>query len=359
MNTSNARKRFPVRYIVLALLIGLAAVVLFVLKRPAAAETGQPPLPVEIVVPTVGTIEKTMTLNSYVQSDSVVTIFPKVSGTLSALDAEIGTQLSAGQTIAKIDPQPYRLALNQAQAFYDGTKSTYERAKQLYGSGATSQQNYDQALAQYQDAKSRFELAQLHLSYTTITSPVDGTVIRRHVSDGALVSQSVPIVTISNTHTLVINTEIPEMDALAFQKNRRTMRIRAHIPAMGDKPYTVRIRNIAPSVNVRTRTFEVQCEIDGDTSGILPGMFTSVTFVVDERSGVSYLPYTALVGGDQLWYVDSAGTAQSMLFTPSYGNDQYFQIPAEYADRRFILAGQHFLSAGTRVRIDSTTRAGK
>jgi len=136
------------------------------------------------------------------------------------------------------------------------------------------------------------------------------------------------------------------------------MPIRAVIPAMGESSYSLRIRNIAPAVDIRSRTFEVQCEIDGDTSGILPGMFARVTFVIDSRKDVSYLPYTALVGGDQLWYVDSAGAAQPLSFTPGYHNDQVFEIPAEYAHHRFILAGQHFLSAGTRVRIVSTTRAG-
>lgn len=358
MSRSEGRRRFPVRYLVLILLIGLAAVVWFVLERPKASAAAQVILPVDVVLPAEGTIEKTITINSYIQSDSVVTVLPKVSGTLISLSADIGTHLTAGQVIARIDPQPYRLALDQAESAYDAARSTYDRTKQLYDSGATSRQTYDQATAQYQNARSRYQLAQLNLGYTSISSPVDGTVIVRHLSNGALVSPSVPVVTISNTHALVISTEIPEMDALTFEKNRRTMPVRAVIPAMGQTPYQARIRNVAPAVNVQSRTFEVQCEIDGDSSGILPGMFAQVTFVIDSRKAVRYLPYTALVGGDQLWYVDSAGTAQPLSFTPSYHNDEVFEIPAQYADHRFILAGQHFLSAGTPVKVVSTTRAG-
>ncbi len=346
------------RYLVLLLLIGGAAVVWFVLERPAAKSVEQAVLPVEVVEPGSGTIEKSITIYSYVRSDSVVTVLPKVSGTLISLSADIGTRLSAGQAIARIDPEPYKLALDQAQSAYEAAKSTYERTRKLHESGAASQQAFDQATAQYQNAKSQYELAQLNLGYTSISSPVDGTVIVRHVSNGALVSPSVPIVTISNTHALVISTEIPEMDARTFEANRRTMPVRAVIPAMGDTPYRLRIRNIAPSVDVRSRTFEVQCEIDGETTGILPGMFAEVTFVIDHRDGVRFLPYTALVGGDQLWYVDGDGKAQPISFTPGYHNDEIFEIPAEYADRKFILSGQHFLSAGAPVRVVSTTKAG-
>ncbi|HUX51107.1 MAG TPA: efflux RND transporter periplasmic adaptor subunit [Spirochaetia bacterium] len=358
MSNDESRKRFPMRYLVLLLLVGLAAVVWFVLERPRTAPAEQAPLPVDVVLPGVGTIEKTMTIYSYVKSDSVVTILPKVSGTLLSLDAGIGTILRAGETVAQIDPQPYRLALDQARAQYDGAKSAYDRTNKLYDAGSASRQNYDQALAQYQNAQSQYELAQLQLGYTTISSPVDGTVIQRHVSQGALVSPSVPLVTISNAHTLVIETEVPEMDARTFEKQKSSMQIRAVIPAMGANPYTLRIRNIAPAINVHTRTFAVQCEIDGDTADILPGMFAVVTFVVDHRSSVAYLPFTALVGGDRLWFVNSSGTAESIAFTPSFSNNDYFEIPSQYADRRFILSGQHFLSAGARVKVASTTRAG-
>jgi len=358
MSKDESRKRFPVRYLVLLALVALAAVVWFVLERPRSVATEQEPLPVDVVLPAVGTIEKTMTIYSYVKSDSVVTIVPKVSGTLLSLDAGIGTTLHAGETVAQIDPAPYRLALDQARSQYDGAKSAYDRTKKLYDGGSASRQNYDQALAQYQNAQSQYKLAQLQLGYTTISSPVDGTVIQRHVSQGALVSPSVPLVTISNAHTLVIETDVPEMDARTFETQKSSMQIRAVIPAMGNEPFTLRIRNIAPAINVHTRTFAVECEVQGDTTNILPGMFAVVSFVIDHRSGVTYLPFTALVGGNALWYVDGSGTAQSIGFTPTFSNDQYFEIPSRYADRRFILSGQHFLSVGARVKVASTTRAG-
>jgi multidrug efflux pump subunit AcrA (membrane-fusion protein) len=119
---------------------------------------------------------------------------------------------------------------------------------------------------------------------------------------------------------------------------------------MGDVIYRLRIRNIAPAVDVRTKTFEVQSEIEGDTAGILPGMFTEVTFVLDAKKNAPYLPFEALVGGDQLWYINDAQAASRVRFTPEYYNDDYFELPAKYAGYTFILAGQHFLAEGTRVK---------
>ena len=350
-------KSTALKVIVVVVLIAIAVVVWFGLKGPLPEHTPTGPLPVETVKPTVGTLEKTVTLNSYVSSDSVVTVLPKVSGTITELDADVGTRLTPGQLIAKIDPAPYQISLNQAKAAFDGASSVYERQKQLHASGATSQQNFDSAQAQYENAKSQYELAKLNLSYTSITSPVEGTVVLRHASDGALVSQSVPIVTISNTHALVVKVDVPEDYVRTFESRRGTMQITASIPAMGTRSYRLRIRNIAPAIDVKSKTFSVECEIEGDTSGIIPGMFTEVSFVLDERRNLTYLPYTALVGSNTLWYVDSKGTAQFISLTPGFHNDNYFELPDEYRGYTFILAGQHFLSRGSRVRAVSSNQA--
>jgi membrane fusion protein (multidrug efflux system) len=345
-----------------AILIILAAVaffVWFVVKRPTPPPQTEQILPVRTVRATVGDLDRTMTLDSVVGSDSVVTVFPKVSGNLISLDADVGTDLKPGEVIGKIDPALYRIALNQAKAVYDGAGSVYERQKRLYSSGATSQRNFDRAQAQYENAKSQYELAKLRLTYTTITSPVVGAVVERHVSNGALVSPSVPIVTISNTRALVVRTGVPGSYARTFETRRETMAITASIPAMGDRVYHLRIRSISPFIDVRSKTFLVECEIDGDTSGILPGMFAQVTFVLDRRRGVAYLPYAALVGSDTLWYIDAKGRARDITFTPAYHNDTFFELPDRYKDYTFILAGQHFLSAGTPVRSTNSGRAAK
>jgi len=339
-----------VKALVIVALVTVALLVWVFVQRPAQQPQKAQALPVQTIRAKRGTLEKTMVLDSYLASDSVVTVLPKVSGTLLTLSVDVGSPLQAGELVAKIDPQPYEIALNQAKAAFDGATSLYERQKQLYASGATSQQNFDSAQTQFENAKSQYELAKLNLSYTTITSPVEGTVVQRHVSRGAMVSQSVPIVTISNTDALVIRSNVPERYARLFHDRGLEMEISASIPAMGLDSHRLRIRTMSPAIDVRSKTFSVECEILGDTSGILPGMFSQVTFVLESKDNVLYLPFTALVGGNTLWYVGSDGTARFITVESGFHNDAFFELPSEYQGYDFILAGQHFLSGGTPVR---------
>lgn len=339
------------RVFILLVLIAAAGAIWFYLKSAVPPPQPESVLPVQTIQPTVGKLERTITLDSYVESQSVVTVLPKVSGQLVELNAEVGTHLKAGEVIAKIDPTRFQLEENQAKALYDGAKSVYERLKKLASSGAASQQNFDEARTQYENARSEYALAKLHLSYTTIVSPVNGTVVERHVSNGALVAPSVPIVTITDNRALVIHTHVPEQDVRLFEQKRKTMPITATIPAMGAHAYPLRIRTIAPLVDVTTKTFTVECEFTGETNGIFPGMFAQVRFVLDSKTEIPYLPYGVLVGGNTLWYVSGEDRAESIDFTPSYHNDDFFEVPQKYREYHFILSGQHFLTAGAPVRV--------
>ena len=224
--------------------------------------------------------------------------------------------------------------------------------EQLYQANATSKQNYDQAKSQYDAAKSQYELAQLQFDYTEITAPVGGVVLQKHTSEGSLVAQQVPIVTIGDLDRLVVNAKIPEKYYAFFETNRNTMEIEAELPAMEEKDMNIRIETISPFISPETKTFEVRCTLTGETSLIRPGMFIYLTFILDKKSDVLYLPFETLVGGDTLWYIQPDNcSADTVTHAPSFYNDEVFEIPDEYEEYPFIIEGQNFLREGQKCRV--------
>jgi len=163
IGSERAPKRAAVSTVVKSLvavaLVAAALLVWLFFKQPSSPPSAEQVLPVETVRPAVGTLDRTVMLDSHVASDSVVTVLPKVAGTLISLPVDVGSLLRSGDMIAQIDPSPYQIAVNQAKAIYDGATSTYERQRQLYATSATSRQSYDQARTQYENAKSQYDLA--------------------------------------------------------------------------------------------------------------------------------------------------------------------------------------------------------
>ncbi|MFP4564236.1 MAG: efflux RND transporter periplasmic adaptor subunit, partial [Spirochaetia bacterium] len=291
-------------------------------------------------------------LNGYVESESMVTVLPKISGTLEKLTVDIGDTVTRGQVIGAVDSEPYELNVRQAEAAYLAAKSTYERTKQLYEAQATSRQNYDMAKSQYDAAKSQYELARLNFGYAEVTAPVDGVVLVKHTDVGSLVATQVPLVTLGDLNDLRVKAKIPENHYAFFAEKGQAMEVRAEIPALGGREVSVRVKAVAPYISPESKTFETICFLTGDPGIVRPGMYIRLTFVLEKRRDIDFLPNDCLVAGRHLWYVDpETCKARRFEFEPEYANEESMQIPKDYREYAFIIEGQHFLKEGQLCRV--------
>lgn len=335
---------------VMAVIAALAAVLIFITKGKELEISSGTVMPVKTVVAEKGDIQKLLRISGFIESDSMVTVLPRIGGTLTELYLEMGDSVEKDQIIGLIDREPFQLAFNQAEAAYRSAESTFKRISSLYETNSISRQNYDEAKANSDALKSFYELAELNLSYTTLKSPVSGVVLEKHVSRGAMVAPQVPVITIGDIYNLKVNSGIPEIHYSFFVKNRDKMSVLLSVPALGNRQFSGRIRNIAPFISPQTRNFSVKCQVDDVLSELRPGMFTYLDFVLEERRDIFYLPYKTLSGGNELWFVHGEGKVGMIEFSPEFGNELYFQIPENLADKQFIIEGQSFLKVGSAIR---------
>ncbi|MBN2659173.1 MAG: efflux RND transporter periplasmic adaptor subunit [Spirochaetales bacterium] len=329
--------------------LSAAALILITFLRKEAVRE-EPVLPVETLIPFQGDLEKIITISGFVESETTVTVLPRIGGTLEDISVEMGDPVEKDQVIAHIDSEPYTLSYNQARAAYLAAESTFKRVSSLYATKSVSQQNYDEAKGNFDALQASYELAELNLSYTNLSSPVKGVVLQKHVSRGSMVAPQVPVVTIGDIENLRVKCGIPEIHYSYFQKQGRSMEVKIRVPAMDNRVYSGTISHIAPYVSSQSRNFSIICGIDDEELTLRPGMFAYVEFVMDKRSGTYYLPYKALSGGG-LWYVDEENTARFVPFESQFGNDEFFELPADLADRKYVLKGQYFLEEGKTVRL--------
>ncbi|MCK5672135.1 MAG: efflux RND transporter periplasmic adaptor subunit, partial [Spirochaetales bacterium] len=161
----------------------------------------------------------------------------------------------------------------------------------------------------------------------------------------------IPVVTIGDINDLKVNSGVPEIHYSFFQKNKEIMNVRITVPALENKQFEGIISNIAPYISPKTRNFVVKCRITDIESLLRPGMFAYLDFVLEKRNNIYSLPYKVLSGGDSFWYVDNEGKARQLLYSKSFGNEEFFQISSDISTYRFIIEGQNFLNDGQRVRI--------
>lgn len=330
--------RKAIIWIIPALII--VAALAFTLFANKKSDTARPssPIPVRITKPELGDLSRSLTLNAYVESETMVTILPMVSGILQELFVDIGQEVKKDQIIARIDGQRFELQLKQAEAAYFSAKSSYERLAQLYKTGATTQQNYEQAKGQYEAYASQYELARLQLDYANVKSPIDGVVLVKHLSAGSIAAPERPLITVGDVSDLVLRAKVPERYYEEFLTNSE---MPISITRGPGRNYTGRIRSISPFVSAETKNFEVSVSIEDSSAILRPGMFVNVNFELQNWKNVYSLPYSALAAGGKLWWVEG-GLAKSQDFTAGDGSDSRFIVSEDWADREIILEGHWF-----------------
>jgi RND family efflux transporter MFP subunit len=315
--------------------------------------------PVITVYPQRGTIEKTIRISGRVETGHLITLVPRVAGTLILLDADPGRAVSRDDTIAQVDSAPYDQTYLQAQAAYLTAQSTFGRVDNLYSGQAATRQQYEEARTAFEAARAQYELARLNLDYAKVRAPMDGVVLMRHATEGGLVNAGTPLATLGDLQDLRIKAAIPEIHYRFFMEHWEDMPVRMTVPAITGAEFLLRPLSLAPYVSPESRNFLMEYAIpDAASRGLRPGMFVKAAFVLESREDVYHLPLRIMGSRNRLWYVDEESQAQFIEYTPEFFNEDVFQIPPQFGGVQFIMEGQHFISPGQRLNILSVYTGG-
>lgn len=134
----------------------------------------------------------------------------RVSGQVINLPVVEGQRVKKGQLIAAIDPRDISLQYAADKAAYETAAAQVERNKRLLGRQAISVQEYEISVANYQKAKSSYELSSNNMRDTKLTAPFDGSIEKRLVENYQRVNSGEGIVQLVNTQKLRIKFTVPD-----------------------------------------------------------------------------------------------------------------------------------------------------
>ncbi len=149
----------------------------------------------------------------YVSTDNAMVeakatfLSPRVGGIIIQANIDENQNVKAGQILAKIRPNEYQNALDQAEsdrnslaAQVKGAKLSYYRAMGLFKQGAATQEKLDSTEAQYQSlagklksAESQVEQARLNLADTELKAPADGRIAKKSFEIGMMAIAGQPL----------------------------------------------------------------------------------------------------------------------------------------------------------------------
>ncbi|WP_042011067.1 efflux RND transporter periplasmic adaptor subunit [Aeromonas fluvialis] len=246
----------------------------------------------------------------------------RVSGILLKRTYVEGQPVTAGQELFLIDPEPYKVALEQAkgslaqeQARLDKARADRDRIIPLFKRQVVSRKDYDDTIANYETAiashqavQAKVKEAALNLSYTQVTAPISGMASKSSQSEGSLISTSGDsglLTTITQFDPLYVNFSYSEQDRLNFDNAVKKGIIeavdatnwRTHIRLADGSVYPEAGKlNFSDSrVDPQTGTIRARAIFDNKDGVLLPGQFVRMTIDLGLRKNAIVVPPRAII----------------------------------------------------------------
>jgi multidrug efflux system membrane fusion protein len=330
-----------------------------------------PPIPVNEAKAQVGDVPVMLTGIGSVVAYNVVDVHTQVTGTIQQIGFVEGQAVHRGDLIAQLDPRPYQAALQQAEANLARDEAQLTNAQvnlnrytPLLKQGfASAQQVTDQAaqVSQLQASvaadKAAIFNAQTQLSYTTVTSPIDGVTGIRRVDIGNIVQPgtTTPIVTITQIQPISAFFTLPQKDIPEVQDAmaKGTLRTLAYDPddhsLLGEGSLLL-VNNM---ISQSSGTAELKATFPNANRALWPGEFVNVRLIVaDKQKGVT-IPLSALQQGQNgpfVFIVTPDGSVQSHNVTVGETLDGRALIDKGLqSGDTVVTAGQYRLNDGVKV----------
>ncbi|MGY4497412.1 RND family efflux transporter MFP subunit [Bradyrhizobium sp. GM24.11] len=308
----------------LGLTLATAAVVALAGCEDKNTFVAPPPPKVDVATPVQRPVTRYVEATGNTAPIKSVDLVARVQGFLQSQDYQDGTFVKQGTQLFTIEPETYKLKLDQAQAAEAGAQASlkqaeadFRRQSELVQRQAVSQATLDtststrdNAQASLQQAQANTRIAEVNYSYTKVSAPFDGIVSAHMVSIGELVGVSSPtqLATIVAMDPIYVNFTVNEQDVLRIRAEaaRRGLTapdlkqfpIEIGLQTETGYPHEGHLDYVAPTLNSSTGTLAVRGLVPNDKRVLLPGYFVRVRVPFTQEKDALLVPDTAL-GSDQ------------------------------------------------------------
>jgi RND family efflux transporter MFP subunit len=322
-----------------ALGVLLAAGILFSGCGTKEAAEATPTVTVQVDAAEKGPIQRKVVTDAVLYPRDQAAIVPKVVSSIKKWNVDKGSHVKAGQLLGELEDQDLAGAAKKSQGGYAQAEVTYQMTMQksaqdlkfakqsfdsaqkfydgraaLYKEGAVSAKDLDDASVALSQAKNTYDLAQkqfdlksaegamsaakgdtesanAQLSYTKITSPIDGVVTDRPNYPGETPATGTPIITIMDLSQIVARAHISQLEAAGLKVgNPATITIPGQLAVVKG-----RISLVSPAVDPNSTTVEVWVQAPNAKGSLRPGTSVRVAMVGETVPQTVVIPQAALL----------------------------------------------------------------
>jgi membrane fusion protein (multidrug efflux system) len=339
------------------------------------------PKTVEVANPIAKEINPEYSTTGRIEAQKSVDVIARVSGWLQERYFQEGDRVRKGQKLFLIEPDEYafaaksaRATVNENSAVYHNSEVDLRRAEELLKEDLVSREYYDNALTQrnknraaLDGAVSEMKRASLNLSYTNITSPMDGRIGKANISVGNYVTPSTGVIAqIYTTNPMKVTFPLKSSDFIElkryFKDNKdknpdddSTVSVLLGLSDGSTYEQEGKIEFVDNKVDETTGTVSMRAVFENPDELLVPGDYVSVTIRVNHPYKVMLIPQSATktdVGtGYYVWTVKNGkAVKKDIIVNENYENNWIVESGLSYDDVVVMKGIQDIYKSGQPVK---------
>jgi multidrug efflux system membrane fusion protein len=315
-----------------------------------------------------------------VQASNTVSLKSRVDGQIVQIAFKEGQNVKQGDLLIVIDPRPYQVQLEQAQAALardqaqlKNAQLDYDRYQGLVKEGVIPQQQFDaqkalvaQLQGTIQADQAAIDNAKLQLVYTRILAPVSGRIGLRLVDIGNMVhaADTNPLLVVTQLQPIAVVFTLPE-DALpnvAQHMRKGTLQVDAYSRDDITKLATGKLLTIDNQIDQTTGTGKLKAMFDNADNALWPNQFVNAHLLLETRKATIVVPAAAIQRGPQggafTYVVKADKTVEVRAVKVAFSQANVSAIDSGLSPGDLVVTdGQDKLQAGSLVDPHSSASA--
>lgn len=359
-----------------------------------------PPIQVKLAAAQAREVERSIAVTGSLAPDESVNLSFEVAGTLARVNVDFGQTAVRGQVLAELDQREAMLqleriraalaqamaraglqagdegsspesspAVRQALAQLEDARSKFESARKLVASGDISRERYTELeksmhareaayqatrdelrmqLASTEGLRAEVKLAEKKLGDTVIRAPFDGAVTAKLISQGQFVKENIAILTFVKSSPLRLRAELPES---AVGEVHTGTPLTFTTDAAPDAVFHAVVRELNPSLDAKSRSLTAEARLVTPDPRLKPGMFVQVKLVVMRNARIVAVPKDALyaMAGLTKVFVVRNGIAVERKLQPGETLGDWVEAPGIQPGEQVAVSNLGLLVDGAKV----------
>lgn len=375
-----SRNMLQILLVVVVLILGAGATAALILSRQAPETVERPtrgPL-VEARTVTTETVRADIAGQGEVRARRSVQLAPQVTGRVVATHPSLvaGGRMRAGETLLRIDPRDFELAVERARAAVARSATTIEREqaeadaavaewREMQGDAEAPpllarKPQIAQARAELAAAEADLATAKLNLGRTRLDVPFDGMVVEESVEVGQLVTAGQSVATLYGTDRVEVRVPLADRELAWIEmptgQDGPPAEVRVDF-AGGDHSWSGTATRLESQVDARSRMVQLVVEVPrpfdpaDDRPPLMPGTFADVVIEGKTLEDVIVIPRFALRADDMVWVVDDGTLSIRPVEVLRADRDRVYLGRGLSSGERIIVSSLDAVTEGMAVRV--------